>query len=51
MKTIEMIRKIREKQAEEIHNKSKPEIIDYFRSRANHLKEQIVEKERAGHWT
>jgi len=44
LKTIEMIRKIREKQAQEIHNKSKPEIIDYFRSRANHLKKQIVKK-------
>ncbi len=49
MKTIEMTRKIREKQEEEIHNKSKPEIISYFRSRANHLKKQIVKKEIAGH--
>jgi len=51
LKKIEMIRKIRERQAKEIHNESKPEIIDYFRSRANYLKEQIVKKEIAGHWT
>ena len=41
MKTIEMVRKIREKQAQEIENKSQDEIIAYFRKKAEKLHERM----------
>jgi hypothetical protein len=42
MKAIELVRSIREKQAEDIKGKSKKEIIEYFRDKANHLTNDLA---------
>ena len=44
-----MVRKIREKQAKEIENKSREEIIAYFRSKAKKLHEKMKTAHKVGH--
>lgn len=41
IKTIELTRKIREKQYDEIKNKNRSEIINYFRSRSEKINKEL----------
>jgi len=42
-----MVRKIREKQAEELENKSRDEIIAYFRNKAKKLHKRMNKTQKA----
>ena len=43
-----MVRKIREKQAKEIENKSREEIITYFRNKAKKVHERMERTQKIG---
>ena len=50
IKTMEMVRKIRNKHYEEIKNLTDEEIIEYFRKKAKSYEEKRLHKKTAGHF-
>ena len=50
IKTMEMVRKIRNKHYEEIKNLTDKKIIEYFRKKARSYEEKRLNKKTAGHF-